>query len=527
MKFGTLKYIDVVWISAVDDSLLEKYRKYGPKIVDMIEGEFSFVLYEKDKDIYFAARDPLGIKALYYAKNNDKYYFSPDVSDLLKLAALDKKPNLKSMRTMLECQAVDHSETMYEGIYRLPPGCTLTINKGRESIVRYWHPEKIETNYRISEEEASQRLKVIFGKAIQKQIDKLEETAFQLSGGLDSSSVVSVLTQKEDSSLISCYTLGFEGVDCDESEYVNAILQDYDFKHKTIAISDLDYKGKYSLEYLYKLSPNWPITTTFAMSIPMVEKMREDGKKIVLTGQGGDHLFAGTPYMMSDLFRRGRFIALYRELKHYKRPLRIWRDYALRPVLNPKFVEILRRFLGKKPAERTREQLCSKMDADFVSDISNPAKKFDLDMITTALYTTLMDGNLFHCMEKHFDIEYRHPFFDRELVEFVLSLPPEFKYRQRKIKWIWRKAMEGILPDKVRERGDKAEFSEVLMRQIDAVDLDVLLGDPCIVKLGLIERSVLDTYIESYRERSKKHTVALWTAINVEYWYGYNGFGCK
>ncbi len=510
-----------------DHILLEMYLKYGKRIPKILKGNFSFVIYDKKSDIYFCARDPLGIKALYYAKNNDKYYFSPDVSDLFKLAAVDKKPNLKSMRTMLECQAVDHSETMYEGIYRLPPGCTLTINKGRESIERYWYPEKIETNYSISEEEASQRLKTIFEKTVERETGSLEETAFELSGGLDSSSVVSILAKKEDPSSVSSYSLGFKDVDCDESDYVDAVLHDYPLRHTTIPVSELDYKKKYSLEYLYTLSPDWPITITFAMSIPMVEKMREDGKKIVLTGQGGDHLFAGTPYMMSDLFRRGRFIALYRELKHYKRPLRVWRDYALRPVLNPKFVEILRRLLGKKPAERTREQLCSKMDADFVSDISNPAKKFDLDMITTALYTTLMDGNLFHCMEKHFDIEYRHPFFDRELVEFVLSLPPEFKYRQRKIKWIWRKAMEGILPDKVRERGDKAEFSEVLMRQIDAVDLDVLLGDPCIVKLGLIERSVLDTYIESYRERSKKHTVALWTAINVEYWYGYNGFGCK
>jgi len=428
---------------------------------------------------------------------------------------------------MLECQAVDHFETMYEDIYRLPPGCTLTIDKGQESIERYWYPEKIATNYTISEEEAANKLKVIFEKAVKRQIGSLKETAFELSGGLDSSSVVSLLAQKEDPSLISSYSLGFEGVDCDESKYVDAVLNKYPLCHAMIPVADLDYKGQYSLEYLYMLSPEWPITITFAMSIPMVEKMAKDGKNVILTGQGGDHLFAGTPYMMSDLFRRGRFLSLYKEIKHYKHPMRVWRDYALRPILNQKLIETLRRLLGKKTIEPTREQHCSKMDADFVSDISNPAKKFDLDMITTALYTTLMDGNLFHCMERHFGIEYCHPFFDRELVEFALSLPPEFKYRQKKIKWIWREAMEGILPEKVRERGDKAEFSEVLMRQIDAVDLDELLKDPCIVRLGLMERSVLDKYIESYRERSKKHTVAFWSAINVEYWYQYNGFGCR
>ena len=105
-----------------------------------------------------------------------------------------------------------------------------------------------------------------------------------------------------------------------------------------------------------------------------------------------------------------------------------------------------------------------------------------------------MDGNLFHCAEEHFGIEYRHPYFDLELVEFALSLPPEMKYKQRTIKWILRKAMNGILPDKIRDRKDKAEFSEVITQQIDAINLGVLLDEPYIVQLGLLEQSLIDQY---------------------------------
>ena len=527
MTSETLEETDILVIFSTDDSLLEKYKKYGSKIVDNMEDEFSFALYEKNNDIYFAVRDPLGIKPLYYTKTKDQYHFSMEIGELLALPSVEKKPNLKSMHTMLECQAVDPTETMYEGIYRLPPGHTLTIKKGQERIERYWYPEKIKTNYSISEDEAAEKLKVIFEKAVMKRTEKLGETAFELSGGLDSTSVVSLLAQKEEPSSLSSYAMGFKGIDCDESEYVSAVLNEYPLHHTTVPVADLDYKEKYSLENLYKYSPDWPITITFAMSIPMVEKMVEDGKKIVLTGQGGDHLFTGTPYMMSDLFRRGKFLSLYAELKQYKYPFRIWKSYALRPLIPPKMIERLRSLLGKKPPEQTYAKHCSKINVDFVADIRNPVKKFDLEAITSALHTTLMDGNLFHCMEEHFGIEYRHPFFDKELVEFALSLPPEMKYRQRKIKWILREAMKGILPEKVRDRGDKAEFSEVLMRQIDAVDLDELLGDPCIVKLGLIEKETLDRYRESYQKRSKKDTVPFWSAINVEYWYHYNGFGCK
>jgi len=139
-----------------------------------------------------------------------------------------------------------------------------------------------------------------------------------------------------------------------------------------------------------------------------------------------------------------------------------------------------------------------------------------------AAHSTLMDGNFFHCAENYFGIEYRHPFFDLELVEFALSLPPEMKYKEGTIEWILRKAMKGILPDKINNRTDKAEFSELLIQQIDAIDLNELFDDPYIVKLGLMEQSVIDSYRKEYEDKTVKYISFFWTIINVEYWYRYN-----
>jgi len=425
---------------------------------------------------------------------------------------------------MLLCQAVDYHDTMYENIYRLPQGCTLTISKGKKKIERYWYPEKIEINYDISEEEAARKLREIFAKTVSNCVSSLEETAFEVSGGLDSSSVAAVLAQKNETSVLDSYSMNFNGLDCDEGEYMDALIEKYPLNHKKIPVSQLDYSNRYSLDFLYSLSPNWPITLTFSMYLPMLEQMKRDGKKVVLTGQGGDHLFSGTPLMMHDLFRKGRLLALWKELQVYKRPLNVFKSYVLKPFLGEKAVHFIKKCMGNSVHGELQKYNCNKMNISHTLGIKKLTLLNDFDSVTTAAHATVMDGNLFHCAEKYFGITYHHPFFNKELVEFSLSIPSNMKYRNGKIKWIWRKAMEGILPDKINRRKDKAEFSELIMQQIDVLDLDELLSESYIVKLGIIEQEIIDKQVKDYLNKNVKYCGFLWTIINVEYWYRYNQF---
>lgn len=498
------------------------YEKIGSTALLNLQGEFSFALFDPNTKLYFCARDSLGVKPLYYTKVNDEYQFSPTMDKLFTPPSIIKKPNLNAMKTMLYQRTVDYKYTMYEGIYRLPPGHFMTIEDGKEKIERYWFPEKIEIDYTMTEEEAAKRLKVLFSKAVDRCISNVEETAFEVSGGLDSSSVVSLLSQKHDPSTLDSYSMDFQELKCDEGVYVDAILEQYPLHHQKISAGSLDYSKKYALKNLYAMSPNWPITLTSAMSLPMLEKMKSDGKKVVITGQGGDHLFTGTPYVWYDLFRRFKFLTLYKELTLYPKPWAKVKSYIIRPIIGEKSTTYIKKLLGKKEENPFLQKSSDIKDLSEVVGVKNPAHKNDLDMVTMVANSTVLDGNLFHCAEEHFDIEFRHPFFDKELVEFALSLPPYMKYKHHTIKWIWRKAMDGILPDKIRDRKDKAEFSEVIIQQIDAIDLDSLLKDPYIVKLGLIEQSLIDTYRKEYEEKTSRYIIFLWTIINVEYWYRYN-----
>ena len=470
------------------------------------------------------SRDPLGISSLYYTQANGRYLFASDIGDLLSYPDVVKKPNLRSLATMIHCFAVDHEETMYEGIYRLPPGHSITIEEGKKTIERTWFPEKIKIDHGISEEEAARKLKILFEQAVERSVSDLKETAFEVSGGLDSSSVVSVLAQKNETSKIDSYFMSFGDLKCDEGAYVDALLERYPLNHRKIAVEKLDYHAEYSLEALYALSPHWPISLTFAMIVPMLEKMEQDGKKVVVSGQGGDHLFTGSPYVLYDLLFRGEFRAFYEELRSHRRPWNALKAYVLKPLLGEKLVGKVKKMLGKNAFEGCFENACDIRDLTDREGIKNPALKNELDALTSAYQSTVMDGNIFHCAERHFGIEYRHPFFDKELVEFALSLPPEMKYKNRTIKRILRKAMQGILPEKIRTRRDKAEFSEILTQQIDAIDLDALFEDAHLVRLGIVSRSDIAQCLEKYRSGNLRYISYLWTLVNVEYWYGYNTF---
>ncbi|UPT77275.1 asparagine synthase-related protein [Sulfurovum sp. XGS-02] len=508
---------------SLDDKLLcLAYKKWGNLLTSNLDGEFAVVIYDSEKKHYFCARDPLGVKSLYFTKINGEYKFSSNIDELLNFPHVLKKPNLKSMRTMLYHRTVDYTATMYEGVYRLPPGHSMIIENGKEQIERYWYPEKIKIDYSLTEDEAAKKLTELFSKAVNNRVDNLEETAFEVSGGLDSSSVVSLLGQSIIPSKIDSYSMDFKGLKCDEGIYVDSILKKYPLHHQKISTGELDYLQAYSLDRLYTMSPNWPITLTFAMALPMLKKMKQDGKKIVITGQGGDHLFTGTRYVLYDLLRRFKFFTLYKELKVYSKPWGMIKAYIMRPLLGKKLIGFIKILLGRKDTNPFFLEDNDIKDLSQSLRITNPIYKNDLDMITSTAYSMIMDGNFFHAAEDYFGIEYRHPYFDLELVEFALSLPPEMKYKQRTIKWILRKAMDGILPDKIRDRKDKAEFSELIMQQIDAIDLGALLEEPYIVKLGLIEQSLIDQYRKEYEDKTIKYIVILWTIINMEYWYRYN-----
>lgn len=426
--------------------------------------------------------------------------------------------------------SIAYDTTMYKHVKRLPPGHFMIVDKdGFTQIERYWKPENIKINERISEGEAQKKFLDLFQLSIEDRIENISTTSFELSGGLDSSSVVSMASQMYPDQQLHINSMNFGTLPrCDESEYLDSMNHKFDLKTMRVSVDKLDYKDQYSLEYNYTLDPYWPILITHTMQYPVAELLKSTGIKSVLTGQGGDHILAGNPYSLHDYLKNFHWLQIYRELKAAKRPMRMLKRYMLLPSLNKKFKQFIKstlKILRFKKLNNSEEDNISKKSYHEISDqFPKETLSFwhDLNALVNAHQSLISDVSAYHVVGKHYDIEFRHPFYDRRLMEFMLSLPAKFKYREGVTKVLLRKAMKGILPEKIRNRSDKAEFSAVLRQQIDAIDLDKLLNDSLLASLGLIEQQEIDQLKEQYISGKMKTILYFWRIINLEYWYRYN-----
>jgi asparagine synthase (glutamine-hydrolysing) len=506
--------------------IISLFKKFKENCVHHIDTEFPFVIYNENKKNYFAACDPIGIKPLYYCMIDSQFYFSKELKTLFQKTKLNKEVNVETLKNIINNSVVAYDQTMYKGIKRLPPGHYMYVTStGQYLIERYWKPEEIKINYKITEDEAESIFRTLFNKAIFNRIDNLETTGFELSGGLDSSSIVSWIKYKKPEKKITTFSMNFTSLkDCDESDYIDAMDEQYSLNMQRLDTDKMDYNLKYSLENNYKLNPYWPIFITYTMGFSVLERAKELNVKTILTGQGGDHILAGNLYILHEYFRTFQWLQLYREMKYFPKKINILKQYLLAPLLGEKNIQKLK-FIYRKVQGKKQIKKLDKIDFEEFSSFyvgNSMSFKYDIIQVLHSSLSVLMNSSYYSVAEEHFGIEFKHPFFDRRLIEFMLSLPPKFKYSEGISKRLLRTAMKGILPEKIRQRTDKAEFSEVLRQQIDAIDLDELFHNANLARLGLVDQKKLDTYKEDYKSGKMKKVVYFWQLINLEYWYRFN-----
>jgi len=526
--------------------ILAAYKKWKYLCVNHLIGDYAFAIYDFELDELFCARDKMGIKPFYYHKNDEYFAFSSSIQHLFKLPDYKKTINFHSYTTNFNpSSTIGYGQTMFSQIQSLPPGHFMIIKDMKNNITRYWEPEKIKIDHSISLEEARIKYYDLLKEAVQCRLRSAYPIAIELSGGLDSSSIVTLTKHLNPLMPISLYTMRFGNYRCDEGKYSKAIAKEVEYDHKQLRIDLVDFQNKYSLNNIYKNIPDFPIEGTTAQAFPMFEEMQKNKIRVLLTGHGGDHISTGNLYVLADYFKSFQWNKLW---KLYKNNIfeytskELTFNYLIIPLLKASELRIIKKLL--RWMYRTFKKINNQ--DNYTKELENKGADYSLfdsiyqyhevDMINGLFHANWSDYNVYQ-KSNNYQIDARHPFFDSRLVEYTLSLPAEYKISNSELKLILKEAMRDLLPEIILKRNDKADFYENINDQIKAIDLDIFWEKAYIVELGLLTQEELSNVIKKYKESDISdlqnesietkwdkigYIYELWRLIGLESWYRYH-----
>ena len=524
--------------------LLAMYARHGTRMLERLNGIFAFAIWDTATGEMFLARDPLGVKPLYYAHNGSALHFASEVKALLPAIGTPRMRR-DSLLEYLSFLWVPDPDTLFEGVQKLPPGHFALVGDGEMEVSQYWDPS-FSVDRRVPRDEWPERLRETVQGAIRRQMVSDVPLGAFLSGGLDSSAVVA--TMREDADPLSTYTVGFDRDDLaheigpDDVRYARQIAERF----------SLDYNERILRPDIVELLPRlvWhldePVADPAAIVTYLICSAAREKLTVILSGMGGDEVFAGYPRHLAsgltrpvDLLptslrrslrealegrltmgRPGRLRGPRRNLMQVVRGLdqpQIERDLTycayyrqdeLQPLLSP---ELRAEQAAADPLARHRAH------AERVSDEHWINRMLYVDMKTflPCLNLTYTDK-----MSMAASTEVRVPLLDDEVVALAGTIPPELKLRRTQRKYVLKRSMEGVLPRDVIWR-PKAGFGAPLRAWL-AGDLrpmvDDLLSPETIRERGLFEPSAVERLIRDNDAGTADNALRIWTLLVLELW---------
>ena len=407
---------DVELSSASDcEPPLHLYGRYGLDFAEHLRGMYALAIYDQQRGRLVLARDPFGIKPLYFVENNEGFFFASEIQALLQAQCADRRLSETAIGHMLNRQFVPGNSTIFPNIQRVTPGETLVVEGGK--IVRR---EKIEALsdgpiHGASIEELERDLDRELTESI--NFHQRSDVPYGLffSGGVDSSCLLAVMARQSQHPVIT-YTAGFESQSvADETLDARRVVEAVGATYSEVRITQNDFWNELPT---IAASLDDPCADYAIIPTYLLARQASKDVKVVLSGEGGDELFAGY----------GRY---RREL----RPRWMGGRILARPIFDK---------LGvlSNSIERGENRLSH---GNRISPMATPLQRAQARDFGDWLPNDLL-LKLDRCLMAH-GLEGRTPFLDRHLVEFAFRLPDKAKLRHGKGKWLLRQWLSKRLPE--------------------------------------------------------------------------------
>src|SRR5262245_9298756 len=267
--------------------IIHLYEQYGEACVDKLRGMFAFAIWDERRKLMLLARDRLGIKPLFYTVTDGRLAFGSELKVLLQLPEINRRLNWSSVNSLFSSMCTPLSESIIEGVHKLPPGHILVASKQGIRLHKYWDVE-FEPDYGKNEQYFVERLRDLLEEAVQLRLIADVPLGAFLSGGIDSSAVVATMSRIRSSPVKTC-SIGFPDEDFSELKYARLVAQRFGTDHHELIVEPnvmgiIDDLAWYLDE---------PFGDSSAIPTYMVSKLASQNVTVVLSGDGGDELFAG------------------------------------------------------------------------------------------------------------------------------------------------------------------------------------------------------------------------------------------
>jgi asparagine synthase (glutamine-hydrolysing) len=457
--------------------ILAAYHQYGEKCLKLFDGMFAFAIWDKIDNSLFLARDRFGEKPLYYARFNHQFLFASEIKALWA-AGLPKKVNDRMLFNYFYFKSLYNpdnlSETFYSNVLQLKPAHSMRISASGQVVSDncYWQIPEDYDPVPINDAEAIEKFALLLRESVRLRLRSDVPVGSSLSGGLDSSVLVSLINEiKGDIVVQKTFSAIFPQFKKDESKYLDILMKSiYAESHKCFPSKD-SIESNIDKIILFQDEPFNSLSISAQFEVMQLSK--QSGVKVLLDGQGADEYMCGYPGLIDSylLSLKKNDPAKYRielnELKTSHSENQI--NSVKRRILRMHYKQIFGNamidrmiFFQKKFSNMAFEKMVighiSKSDRVFYN------RKYIHHNLRNMLHYSTFKGGLQELL-RYADrnsmansIEVRLPYLSHELVEFVFSLPDNFKFKSGFTKFILRKGMEDILPSEICWRKDKIGY---------------------------------------------------------------------
>ncbi len=525
--------------SSDTEVILHLFMEKGEACVHDLIGMFAFCIYDSVNQTLFLARDRLGIKPLFYHHSAAGFAFGSEIKTLLELPWVPRDLDSQAISHFLSLNYLPSPWTPIESIRQLEAGQWMKATRQGLEIKEYWDIP-LETITDISEEEALSEIEKRFHKSIERRLIADVPIGAFLSGGMDSSTIVSFLREHKQGKL-KTFSVGFDHPSYDETPFAREVARFYGTDHHEIKVTPQDV-----MSYLPKVA--WHadnlLADQAALALYVVSKLAREHVTVCLSGDGGDELFVGYPTFIADQYQQ-----IYSRVPQWIRKSMIEKLVRALPTSTDKlsFDYKARKFIEAGDFEVSKAHYWwrtifteTEKRGLLRPEFSNQIPKLDayetyeryfrkarhLEFGNQALYADLkvwLAGNNLYkvdTMTMAHGLEGRVPFLDHELVEFMAKLPFHLKFKGNILKNLQKKMMKGKLPPAILKR-KKAGWHMPIASWIkgplqEKWSSEPLDQDP--VMTQFFKPEALKIIFENHRTGRYNYAFKIWGLVLLQSW---------